>query len=65
MNTYSVVCYPEGWSSSSPAPVFMVTAQEFLIDSEYIIFVDDQQPQKAVFAVPHAAVPVVTRTAVG
>jgi hypothetical protein len=43
----------------------MVTAQEFLIDSEYIIFVDDQQPQKAVFAVPHAAVPVVTRTAVG
>jgi hypothetical protein len=65
VNTYSVVCYPEGWSSSSPAPVFVVQAKEFLIDADYIVFVDDEVPQKAVFAVPHAAVPVVTRTAAG
>lgn len=65
MNTYQVVCYPEGWSSANSAPTFTVLAKEFVIDSEYIVFVDDETPQKAVFVVPHAAVPVVTRTAAG
>ena len=66
MNTYQVKFFPEGWSTSVTPLGYMetVVAQEFVIDADYIVFVDDQQPQKAVFVIPHAACPVVTRTAV-
>jgi hypothetical protein len=67
VNTYQVTYFPEGWNPAAAPLGCMqtVTAAEFLIDAEYVIFVDDATPPKAVFAIPHSAIPVILRTAVG
>ena len=57
MNNYSVVYYP---TATMPASM-TITAKEFIIDGEYVIFTDDAG--KAVLAVPLDLNPVILRNA--
>ena len=66
MNTYTVQFFPDGWSPSATPNGYTVTVQahEFMTSEDYVVFVDDSAPPRAVFALPHEAVPIITRTAV-
>lgn len=62
MNTYSVTYYPPG-ATRQPVTV-TVQATDFVVQEDYVSFLDADTNNQAVLAIPRATYPIVTRTAV-
>lgn len=62
MNTYTISWYPPG-QSAAPWPSVSVMAKEFIFGDQYVLFMDDSSPAKAILSVPHHVLPVIQRVA--